>query len=95
MSQDLPARFFVVKSPFAVELLTGGKNFEFRTNAKTFANKRLAVAVSKQAVNAAVLEDDLKYWENWSVNQCGESKAASTKRKKPPSPFLTTMTSWE
>ena len=47
MLKDKPIQYFVVRSPFAQLLLTGVKLFEFRSNAKLFANKRLAIDVSK------------------------------------------------
>ena len=61
MPQDKPLQYFVVRSPFAQLLLTGVKLFEFRTNAKTFANKRLAVAVSKSTGSEDQLEADITY----------------------------------
>ena len=44
-------------------MVTGVKTFEFRTNAKTFSNKRLAIAVSKTAGTSEKLESDIAYWE--------------------------------
>ena len=75
MPQDKPLQYFVVRSPFAQLLLTGVKLFEFRTNAKTFANKRLAVAVSKSTGSEDQLEADITYW--------GKKFEKSIKHKSP------------
>ena len=48
---------------FAQLLLTGVKLFEFRSNAKLFANKRLAIAVSKSVGTDAQLESEFAYWK--------------------------------
>ena len=53
--QGKPSHYFVIRSPYAQLVLTGVKTFEWRINAKMFANKRLAVAVSK----SRAYEDDL------------------------------------
>ena len=63
MSQDKPLQYFVVRSPYAQLILTGVKTFEFRTNAKMFANKRLAISVSKTPGADMMLQQELAYWE--------------------------------
>ena len=63
MLKDKPIQYFVVRSPFAQLLLTGVKLFEFRSNAKLFANKRLAIAVSKSVGTDAQLESEFAYWK--------------------------------
>ena len=76
MQQDKPLQYFVVRSPFVELLLTGVKTFEFRTNAKTFANKRLALAVSKTAGTETDLESQILYWEK-QLNKSIKKKSAS------------------
>ena len=76
MQQDKPLQYFVVRSPFVELLLTGVKTFEFRTNAKTFANKRLALAVSKTAGTETDLESQILYWEK-QLNKSIKKKPAS------------------
>ena len=76
MPQDKPLQYFVVRSPFIELLLTGVKTFEFRTNAKTFANKRLALAVSKSAGSESDLESQIAYWEK-QLNKAIKKKPAS------------------
>lgn len=76
MQQDKPLQYFVVRSPFVELLLTGVKTFEFRTNAKTFANKRLALAVSKSAGSEGDLESQIVYWEK-QLNKAIKKKPAS------------------
>ena len=76
MQQDKPLQYFVVRSPFAELLLTGVKTFEFRTNAKTFANKRLAIAVSKSAGSKDTLESQIAYWEK-QLGKSLKKKSAS------------------
>ena len=76
MQQDKPLQYFVVRSPFVELLLTGVKTFEFRTNAKTFANKRLALAVSKTAGTETDLESQIIYWEK-QLNKSIKKKPAS------------------
>lgn len=76
MQQDKPLQYFVVRSPFAELLLTGVKTFEFRTNAKTFANKRLAIAVSKSAGSEDALESQIAYWEK-QLGKSLKKKSAS------------------
>ena len=61
MPQDKPLQYFVVRSPFAQLIVTGVKKFEFRTNAKTFANKRLAVAISQYNATDSDLEKEFEY----------------------------------
>ena len=61
--QDKPLRYFVVRSPYVQLVLAGVKTFEWRTNANVFANKRLAVSVSKGAACEEDLHDDIAYWE--------------------------------
>lgn len=61
--QDKPLQYFVIRSPYAQLLLTGVKTFEFRSNAKIFANKRLAISVSKTPGTEMMLEQEFKYWE--------------------------------
>lgn len=61
--QDKPLQYFVIRSPYAQLLLTGVKTFEFRSNAKIFANKRLAISVSKTPGAEMMLEQEFKYWE--------------------------------
>lgn len=63
MSQDKPLQYFVIRSPYAQLILTGVKTFEFRTNAKMFANKRLAISVSKTPGADMMLQQELAYWE--------------------------------
>lgn len=63
MPQDKPLQYFVVRSPFAQLIVTGVKTFEFRTNAKTFANKRLAVAISQYTATDNDLESQFGYWQ--------------------------------
>lgn len=63
MSQDKPLQYFVIRSPFAELVVTGVKTFEFRTNAKTFANKRLAIAVAQSMGTETQLKSELAYWE--------------------------------
>ena len=63
MSQDKPLQYFVIRSPYAQLILTGVKTFEFRTNAKMFANKRLAISVSKTPGAEMMLQQELAYWE--------------------------------
>ena len=63
MPQDKPLQYFVVRSPFAQLLVTGVKTFEFRTNAKIFANKRLAIAVSKFDGSEEDFDKQIAYWE--------------------------------
>lgn len=63
MPQDKPLQYFVVRSPFAQLIVTGVKTFEFRTNAKTFANKRLAVAISQYTATDNDLEAQFGYWQ--------------------------------
>ena len=63
MPQDKPLQYFVVRSPFAQLIVTGVKKFEFRTNAKTFANKRLAVAISQYNATDSDLEKEFEYWQ--------------------------------
>ena len=41
--QGKPSHYFVIRSPYAQLVLAGVKTFEWRTNAKMFANKRLGV----------------------------------------------------
>ena len=76
MQQDKPLQYFVVRSPFVELLLTGVKTFEFRTNAKTFANKRLALAVSKSAGSETDLESQIVYWEK-QLNKVIKKKPSS------------------
>ena len=76
MQQDKPLQYFVVRSPFVELLLTGVKTFEFRTNAKTFANKRLALAVSKSAGSEKDLESQIVYWEK-QLNKVIKKKPSS------------------
>ena len=61
--QDKPSHYFVIRSPYAQLVLTGVKTFEWRTNAAMFANKRLAVAVSKSCAHEDDLQDDIVRWE--------------------------------
>ena len=61
--QDKPLQYFVVRSPFAQLIVTGVKTFEFRSNAKTFANKRLAVAISQYTATDNDLEAEFGYWQ--------------------------------
>jgi hypothetical protein len=61
--QDKPSHYFVIRSPYAQLILTGVKTFEWRTNATMFANKRLAVAVSKSRAHEDDLQDDIARWE--------------------------------
>jgi len=63
MPQDKPLQYFVVRSPFAQLIVTGVKTFEYRTNAKTFANKRLAVAISQYTATDNDLEAQFGYWQ--------------------------------
>ena len=63
MSIDKPLQYFVIRSPYAQCILTGIKTFEFRPNAKMFANKRLAVAVSKTPGADMMMQQELNYWE--------------------------------
>ena len=63
MSQDKPLQYFVIRSPYAQLILTGVQTFEFRTNAKMFANKRLAISVSKTPGAEMMLQQELAYWE--------------------------------
>ncbi len=60
---DKPLQYFVVRSPFAQLIVTGVKTFEYRTNAKTFANKRLAVAISQYTATDNDLEAEFGYWQ--------------------------------
>lgn len=62
MHQDKPTHFFVVRSPYAQLILCGVKTIEFRSNATTFANKRLAIATPKEAGSAAELEEESACW---------------------------------
>ena len=65
--QGKPSHYFVIRSPYAQLVLTGVKTFEWRTNAKMFANKRLAVAVSKSYAHEDDLQNDIAKWEKlWS-----------------------------
>lgn len=64
MSLEKAQRYFVVRSPFAELIVCGVKKFEFRSNAKTFANKRLAVAVSKALGTEKELRREIGYWKN-------------------------------
>ena len=65
--QGKPSHYFVIRSPYAQLVLTGVKTFEWRTNAKMFANKRLAVAVSKSRAHEDDLQNDIAKWEKlWS-----------------------------
>lgn len=57
-----PSHYFVVRSPYAQLILCGVKTIEFRTNASTFANKRLAVATPKEAGSAVELEEESACW---------------------------------
>jgi hypothetical protein len=41
--QDKPLQYFVIRSPYAQSVLTGVKTFEFRSNAKIFANKQFEI----------------------------------------------------
>ena len=61
--QSKPSHYFVIRSPYAQLVLTGVKTFEWRTNAKMFANKRLAVAVSKSCAHEDDLQNDIAKWE--------------------------------
>ena len=61
MQQDKPLQYFVVRSPFVELLLTGVKTFEFRTNAKTFANKRLALAGLRNIIRFSIIQGVNKY----------------------------------
>ena len=61
--QDRPLQYFVIRSPYAQLLLTGVKTFEFRSNAKIFANKRLSISVSKTPGAEMMFEQEFKYWE--------------------------------
>ncbi len=54
--------YFVIRSPYAQLLLTGVKTFEWRTNANVFANKRLAISVSKSFAKEEYLQEDIAYW---------------------------------
>ena len=65
--QGKPSHYFVIRSPYVQLVLTGVKTFEWRTNAKMFANKRLAVAVSKSRAHEDDLQNDIAKWEKlWS-----------------------------
>lgn len=64
MSLEKAQRYFVVRSPFAELIVCGVKKFEFRSNAKTFANKRLAVAVSKALGTEKELRREIGYWKS-------------------------------
>lgn len=65
--QGKPSHYFVIRSPYVQLVLTGVKTFEWRTNAKMFANKRLAVAVSKSCAHEDDLQNDIAKWEKlWS-----------------------------
>ncbi len=57
-----PSHYFVVRSPYAQLLLTDVKTFEWRTNANVFANKRLAISVSKSLAKEEYLQEDIAYW---------------------------------
>lgn len=61
--QGKPSHYFVIRSPYAQLVLTGVKTFEWRTNAKMFANKRLAVAISKSCAHENDLQNDIARWE--------------------------------
>lgn len=76
MPQDKPLQYFVVRSPFAQLLVTGVKTFEFRTNAKTFANKRLAIAVSKFDGSEDDFDKQIAYWEK-QLNKSLKKKSAA------------------
>ncbi len=76
MSQDKPLQYIVARSPFVELMLTGVKTFEFRANAKTFANKRLAIAVSKSAGSESDLESQIVYWDK-QLNKAIKKKPAS------------------
>lgn len=76
--QGKPFHYFVIRSPYAQLVLTGVKTFEWRTNAKMFANKRLAVAVSKSRAHEDDLQNDIAKWEK-TVEQIPEE----SNRKRP------------
>ena len=76
MPQDKPLQYFVVRSPFAQLLVSGVKTFEFRTNAKTFANKRLAIAVSKFDGSEEDFDKQIAYWEK-QLNKSLKKKSAA------------------
>lgn len=61
--QGKPSHYFVIRSPYAQLVLTGVKTFEWRTNAKMFANKRLAVAVSKSRAHEDDLQNDIATYD--------------------------------
>lgn len=63
MANSKSQQYFVIRSPFAELVVTGVKTFEFRTNAKTFANKRLAIAVAQSMGTETQLKSELAYWE--------------------------------
>lgn len=78
-----PTHYFVIRSPYAQLILTGVKTFEFRTNAKTFANKCLAIAVAKSACNEDYLLEEFAYWKKKNKLLKGEDfKAACEKARK-------------
>ena len=85
--QDKPSHYFVIRSPYAQLVLTGVKTFEWRTNAKMFANKRLAVAVSKSRAHEDDLQNDIAKWEKrWNKflkkSPTKDRETALTKLKK-------------
>lgn len=57
-----PSHYFVIRSPYAQLLLAGVKTFEWRTNANVFANKRLAISVSKSFAKEEDLQEDIEDW---------------------------------
>ncbi len=78
MSQDKPLQYFVIRSPYAQLILTGVKTFEFRTNAKVFANRRLAVSVSKTPGTEMLLKQEFTYWEK-QLNKSLRNKSQEEK----------------
>ena len=61
--QNKPSHYFVIRSPYAQLVLTGVKKFEWRSNASVFANKHIAISVSKSLAHEEDLQDDIAYWE--------------------------------
>ena len=79
--QGKPSHYFVIRSPYAQLVLTGVKTFEWRTNAKMFANKRLAVAVSKSRTHEDDLQNDIAKWEKlWSKETAPWPKSCSARQ---------------
>lgn len=80
--QKKPSHYFVVRSPFAEMILTGAKTFEFRSNAKTFACKRLAVAVAQSKGSEKELEEEAKLFRPYFEGEEEKFEKALEKAKR-------------